>query len=189
MGQLDGDVVGAEPLDQPAQLAAPGRRPVRSACRTAPLRQPVSASTWPAVSATTCVQVVDRAALLRPAQLGGADRAAERPVAVGIAGQQQQVAALRVGHPVLRGGQPERELGAEHRGHAQLGGGLGEPHHPVHAVVVGEREGLQTQPGGLLDQLLGVAGAVQEAEVGVAVQLGVGHRGSRGPAGPAPAAW
>ena len=50
----------------------------------------------------------------------------------------------------------------------------------VKVAVVGEGQGLQAQPGRLLGQLLGVGGPVQEAEVGVAVQLGVGH-GARPP--------
>ena len=137
---------GAEPLDQPRSAAAAAPRPPRcSAWRTAPLRQPVSTSTCPAVSRDDLVEVVDRAALLLAAQLGGADRAAQPAVAVGIAGEQQQVAALRIGHPVLRGGEPQRQLGAEDRADPQLGGGLGEADHAVHAVVVGERERVQPQ--------------------------------------------
>ena len=83
------------------------------------------------------------------------------------------MAALGIGHPVLRGGEPERQLRAEDGADPELGGGLGEPDHPVHAVVVGECERVQAQARRLLDQLLGVARTVQEAEVGVAVQLGV----------------
>ena len=52
--------------------------------------------------------------------------------------------------------------------------GLGEAHHAVDAVVVGEGQGLEPQTHGLLHQLFGVRRAVEEAEVGVAVQLGVG---------------
>jgi len=39
--------------------------------------------------------------------------------------------------------------------------------------VVGEGQRFQTEPCRLLDQLLRVGGPVEEAEVGVAVQLGV----------------
>ena len=52
-------------------------------------------------------------------------------------------------------------------------GRLGEPDHAVEAVVVGEGEGAEAEPGRLSDQLLGVGGAVEEAEVGVDVQLRV----------------
>ena len=123
-------------------------------------------------------EVVDGAALLLPGELGGADRAAQPPVTVGIAREQEQVAALRIGHPVLRRGEPQRQLRAEDGADPELGGGLGEPDHAVHPVVVGEREGVEPQAGGPLDQLLGVARAVQEAEVGVAVQLGVRDAGA-----------
>ena len=126
------------------------------------------------------LEVVDRTPLLLPGELGGADRAAQPPVAVGVAGEQEQVAALGIGHAVLRGGEAQRQLRAEDGADVQLGGGLGEPDHAVHAVVVGERERLQTQAGGLLDQLFGMARTVQEAEVGVAVQLGVRDARSRG---------
>ena len=74
---------------------------------------------------------------------------------------------------------PEGELGAEHGGQADRPGGLGEADHAVEAVVVGEGQRLQAEPGRLLGQLLGVGGAVEEAEVGVAVQLGVGHGARR----------
>ena len=82
------------------------------------------------------------------------------------------------GTPFCGLGEPERQLGAEHRGHAHRPGRLGEAHHAVEAVVVGEGQGLEAEAGRLLGQLLGVAGAVEEAEGGVAVQLGVG-RGAR----------
>ena len=61
-------------------------------------------------------------------------------------------------------------------GSADGPGRLGEADDAVEAVVVGEGEGLEAEAGRLLGQLLGVAGAVEEAEVRVAVELGVGHR-------------
>src|SRR5690606_21246684 len=56
-----------------------------------------------------------------------------------------------------------------------LVGGLGEPGRAVHAVVVGDRDGVEFEARRLLDQFLGVARAVEEAEVGVTVQFGVGN--------------
>ena len=85
--------------------------------------------------------------------------------------------ALRVGDTVLRRGQPEAEFGAVDGAHAQLASGVSESHHPVHAVVVGQRDRVQPGPGRLLDQLLGVGGAVEEAEVRMHMQLGVGDTG------------
>ena len=85
--------------------------------------------------------------------------------------------ALRVGDTVLRRGQPQAEFGAVDGPHAQLAGGVGEPHHPVHAVVVGQRDRVQPGPGRLLHQLLRVGGAVQEAEVRMHMQLRVRDTG------------
>ncbi len=79
------------------------------------------------------------------------------------------------------GGAPEGELGAEHGAQTEGPGRLGEADHPVAAVVVGDGQGLEAEPGRLDGQLLGMRGAVEEAEVGVAVQLGVGHQAGVGP--------
>ena len=65
------------------------------------------------------------------------------------------MAAHRIGHAVLGRVDPEGELGAEHRGQPDGAGGLGVADHAVQPVVVGEGEGLQSQPGRLLGQLLG----------------------------------
>ena len=96
---------------------------------------------------------------LLPCQLAFADRATEQGVATGIAGKDDEVTPSRVG----RTGTLERttrlgqgEFGSEDRGQIDRSGRLGEPHHAVEAVVVGEGEGFQTEPGGLFGQLLGV---------------------------------
>ena len=54
-----------------------------------------------------------------------------------------------------------------------VGGGEGEADHAVEAVVVGDGQGGEPEARRLLGQLLGVAGPVEEREVGVAVELGV----------------
>src|SRR5947209_5659910 len=59
----------------------------------------------------------------------------------------------------------------------RLGGRFGEADDPVEPVVVGDGQGGQTEPGRLLHQLLRVRRPVQEAEVRVAVELGVGDGG------------
>jgi hypothetical protein len=92
--------------------------------------------------------------------------------------QHQQVAALGIGDTVLRGAQPQRQLGAVDRPQPLprvLGGLLGESWSTVEAVVIGERQPLQTQGDRLLDEVVGTARAVEKAEVAVAVQLGIGH--------------
>ena len=73
------------------------------------------------------------------------------------------------------------ELGAEDRRQPERPSRLGEADHPVQAVVVGEGEGVEAEPGRLGDELLGVRRAVEEAEVGMAVELrvGGGHGGAR----------
>ena len=102
--------------------------------------------------------------------------AGEPVVALLAAGEHEQVRADGVGLAVLRLRQLERELGAEHRLQLQRLGGLGEAHDAVEAVVVGDREGVKTQPLGLFGELFGRGRAVEERERRVRVQLGVGDR-------------
>ena len=100
-------------------------------------------------------------------------------------GQHQQVLPGRVGGarrgragPGARcagAGELEGQLGAEHRREADGPGRHGEADDAVEAVVVGDGQGREAEPGRLVDQLLGVARTVEEGEVRVAVQLGV-HR-------------
>ena len=169
-------------------LAAPGERPHRAARRVGDvgegeLRRP-----------------------LLPRQVPEAERPRQAGVAGRPVGEQHEVPAGRVGGVgvgqlagvdleqgvglaaddalVVAEAGRERDLGAEHRRQADGAGGLGEAHDAVEAVVVGERERLEPEPGRLGDQFLGVRGAVEEREVGVAVQLGVRHRaGHAGEAG------
>ena len=178
------DVVGAETVDEspqlgggglvggpggPARLGVPGQggpdRPLTAAGQDLPM----------AVGGLgELVQVVDRAALLVPAELGGGDRRRQPVVALDPPSQHQQMPALRVGHPVLRGAQAQRQFGAVHGGQVVGQRCLGEPRRGVQPVVIGQGQPGQPQPDPLLDQRLGVAGPVQEAEVGVRVQLRVG---------------
>ena len=107
--------------------------------------------------------------------------AAQVDVARARAGEAGRRRGVRFGHPgigvaELGLGAPEGELGAEDGGQVQLAGRLGEADHAVEAVVIGERQRLEPEAGGLGHQLLGERGAVEEREVGVGVQLGVGHR-------------
>ena len=134
---------------------------------------------------------------LLPREVAEAHRAGEPGVALRPVGEQQQMVAVgigrvAVGHPpgvhlrarlglvehhLLLGGEAggQGDLGAEHRRQPDGAGRLGEADDPVEAVVIGEGEGVQAQPGGLGGQLLGMRRAVEEREVGVAVELGVGH--------------
>ena len=176
--QLDHHVLVAEHLGQPAQLP-PGRaRPAGGQRRGhRPLAAPGQHHPVAAVRAGQRAGVVDRAPLLAARQLGGADHRGQPGVPLGVAGQDQQVSARRVGRFVRPGRQVEAELGAEHGVKAgplaaEPGRGLRELRDSVHPVVVGDGERLQPEPGGLGDELAGRGRPVQEAVGGVAVQLG-----------------
>ena len=56
------------------------------------------------------------------------------------------------------------EFGAEHGRYADLGSGLRESDDAIETVVIGDRDGVQAQPGGFLDEVFGIAGTVEEAE-------------------------
>jgi hypothetical protein len=107
------------------------------------------------------VQVVARAARLLPAKVRRGERPGQAPVAGQAAGA-GPAGAGRAGPGSAR---------RRPRCAANLLGGFGDAHHPVEAVVVGQREGADAHPGGLLGQFLRVAGAVEDAEVGVAVRV------------------
>ena len=182
--QLHGHVLPAEGLGQPVELPPGGGRPGAgegpgdSPLPAAGEDQPVAPVPVPQV-----FEGARRAALGPPGQMGLGDGPTEPAVALGVAGQDHQVGPHRVGgarpgrRPHGAGGRrgpgDQSELGSEDGGQPHGPGRLGETDHPVEAVVIGEGEGAQPEPGRLGHQLLGVRGAVEEAEVGVAVQLGV----------------
>ena len=185
---------------RPAGAARGGRRPGRR--RRAPRHGALAAAgEHPHVPGRGAGDVAERELrrALLPRQVPEAERAGEAGVAVGPVGEQQEVVAVgvggvAVGHPAgVHLGQRvglvadvtrcsgdeagrERDLGAEHGRHPDGAGRLGEADDAVEAVVVGQGEGLEAEAGGLGGQLLGVRRPVEEGEVGVAVQLGVGHR-------------
>ena len=174
---LHDDVLPPEGLHQHGQLTGRRRRPFGGedggdGSLAAPGEdQPVTA-----VEAGQGLDGRLRPALLPARQLRLADGAAQKGIAVRVAGEHDQVTALRVGDAVLGPGQPQGELGAEDRPQPHRLGRLREADHAVHPVVVGEGQGGQAQAGRLLGQLLGVRGTVEEAEVGMAVKLGVWNR-------------
>ena len=111
---------------------------------------------------------------LLPRELRLADRPGEAGVSGRPLGQDHEVLTLRIGDPVRRALDPQRQLGAEHRGQPVLAGGEREADRPVEAVVVGDGQGGEPEPGGFDRQLLRVARAVEKGEIGVAVKLRVG---------------
>ncbi len=113
-----------------------------------------------------------RGALL-PCHLALTDRPGQPGVAERPFGEHHEMLAGRVGDPVRRLAHPDREFGPEDRGELDRLGRHGETDDAVEAVMVGHREGGQAETGRFIDELLRVAGAVEEREVGVAMQLGV----------------
>ncbi len=126
------------------------------------------------------VVVVARLAFLAAGQMRRRQLPGQPPIPFRPAGQHQQVRPRRVGL-LGAGAVAQRQLGTEHRGHVQFLGGLGETHHPVEPVVIGQRDGPQIQAGGLLDEFLRCAGTVEEAVCRVRVQFGVRDRRTRPP--------
>ena len=180
--QLDGQVLGAEAVDQVVEGPPGGGRPLVGQGRgQRPLAAPGQDLPVAAVAVGQGVEGEDGPSLLPALQVGLGDGPAESGVALGVAGQHHQVGPVRVGHAGAQVGPVDvgqGELGAEHGGQAERPGRHREPDRPVEAVVVGERQRRQAEPDRLGGQLLGVAGAVEEGEVGVGVELGVGHRRS-----------
>ncbi len=131
------------------------------------------------------ISVIDRPPFRPAAQVRLADDAAQAGVADRVTREREQVPPGRIGcaypggdHPLGLGGRyldVEGQFRAERGGQAECLGRLGEAHDAVHAVVVGEGQRGESEPDRLLDQLLGRAGAVEEAERRVGVQLGKAH--------------
>ena len=175
--ELDGHVVAPEDVDQREQLALRDRRATRDECPGH--RALATTGEHLPVAAVHRAELSERGGglpLLAPGHLRSADGATQAAVALRAARQHQEVAAFGVGDPVLGAGQTQAELGPEQGGQLAGAGRLREANHAVDAVVVGEGEGLEPQAHRFLHQLLWVRGAVEEAEVGVAVQLGIRHR-------------
>ena len=201
--QLHHHPVAPEQLHQPLQLPPCRARPVGQ--QRGGHRALAAPGEHPPVPRRRVGEVAEgelrRALLAR--EVPEAERSRQAGVAVGAVGEHQQVVAVRIGFVTLvvagdahllqgvllvadhacvgHGVGGDGDLRAEHRGQPHGPGRLGEAHHAVQAVVVGERERLEPQAGRFLGQLLGVRGAVEEREVRVAVQLGVGRGRGVGP--------
>ena len=173
MGQLDSDPPPPEPVHQISQRHSCGFGAAGGECLAhmtfAASGQDVPV---PAGRLRQRVEVIARFTLLAPGEVGGTQLTGQPPIPFGPAGQDEQMRAGWVG--VLGPGDVgQRQLGAEDRRHAEFGGRLGEAHHSVEPVVVGQGDGTQLQPRGLGDQLLGAGGAVEKAVGRMGVQLGV----------------
>lgn len=181
MGQLDADPAGGEPVHQIGQRplrrvrATLGKRSAHMAFAAAGQDVPV-----PAGGLGQRVEVVARLTLFATGQMRRGQLPRQPPVAFRAAGQHQQMRAGRI-RPLGAGRRyrgSQRQLGAEDRAHVDFRSRFGEPHRPVQAIVVGQRQGTQAQPSGLGDQLLGRAGPVEEAVRRMRMQLGIRDRRS-----------
>ena len=180
MGQLDADPVAAEPVHQVGQRllgglrAAVGKRLADMAFAASGQDVPV-----PACRLGQRVEVVAQLALLPPARCAVASCRDSRRYPSGPRASTSRCGPRRIG---LLGAvaAAERQFRTEHRLHLEFLGGLGESHHPVQPVVVGQRDGAQIEPGGLLDEFLRRAGAVEEAVRRMRVQFGIRDRRDSG---------
>ena len=69
------------------------------------------------------------------------------------------------------------ELGADNGLDADFAGGHHELGHAVHVAVVADADGLHAAVGGFLDHAVDFAGAVEQAVLGVVVEVAVfGHK-------------
>ena len=114
---------------------------------------------------------------LLPRELRGADRLREPRVPDGALCEHDQMLTRRIRDPVRRLPRTEGELRAEHRRQPQGARRFCEAHDTVETVVIGEGQRGQPEPRRFLDELLGMARAVEEREVRMAVQFRV-HAGS-----------
>ena len=113
---------------------------------------------------------------LRFAQSPGQSRVAHR-----VAGEDHRMLPMGVGLTrFVMTGHPEGDLGPEHRGEPLHPSCLSKADHPVEPVVIGERKPFKPKPHRFFDQLFGVRRPIEEAEVRVTVQLGIGHAGGTG---------
>ena len=139
---------------------------------------------------------VDARLVVVAVDVGVGDEAAEVPVADGVRRQEDQVEGLGVGLALLVGHRPPGDVGLDpdDRLEALEASRLVEGDAAVEGPVIGEREAVEALHPGLLDQLRDPPEPVQEAELGVGVEMdevvrGDGHReangrsSGRGPAG------
>ena len=184
--QLDDHVVTAERLDETGKLAPRRGRPL-SEERRGHGAAPAAGEDAPVagVGPGEDPEVESRPPLLPSREMGPGDRRRQPGVPLGIPRQHDEVGGRGIDRAGPRLGPPgaprrQRELGAEDGRQRDLPGGGGEADDAVAPVVVGERERLEAETRRLLGELLGARGAVEEAEVRMAVQLRVGHPAPEG---------
>jgi hypothetical protein len=101
---------------------------------------------------------------LRPSDARLRQQPAEVAIAVAIAHEQDEARSV-----------VERDRAADDRSHAGAPRRLVEADDPVQAVAIRQREGRMADGRGARDEILGMAGALEEGEVREGVKLDVGH--------------
>ena len=173
VGQLDADPVPAEPVDQIGKRlfrgirAAAGKRLADMAFAASGQDVPV-----PVGRLGQRVVVVAQDAFFAAGKMCRRQLARQPSIPLGTTGKHQQVRPTGIGF-LGAVAATEGQFGTEHRLHVEFLGRFGEAHHPVEPVVIGQRDGAQIEPGGLLDEFLRRAGAVEEAVRRMRMQLGV----------------
>ncbi len=128
--------------------------------------------------------VVDPGLVVVALQVRVGDQPAEVLVALPVLGQQDEVEGLAVGLALLVAHAPPGDvrLDADDRLDAPGGGGLDERDRAVKGAVVRDGHGVEAELGALFGKLVDAPEPVQQAELGVEVQVdevvrGNGHGG------------
>ena len=141
--QLHDDAFATEPLDEPVELSTGGDRPgFYERIGHRPLATARQDEEVASCELTKAVEVIAGAPFLTPGEMTLADGTGESRVARRIAGDHDQVRAVRVGGPSPRGsrgdrgakaraGSGEGELGTEDSRHACLFCRFGEAHYAM----------------------------------------------------------
>jgi hypothetical protein len=166
--QFDGHVVAPEGVDQPPQLSG-GRPRSRFHQRGGHRPLPTTGQNQPMVTRPRRQRLEreDRSTLLPALQVGFGQHTGQPGIPFGVAGQHDQMGPGRIRLTGPRAGWGQRHLAPKNGGQPECPGRLGKPHRPVEPVVIGQGQCGQAEPVGLGHQFLGVAAAIEEAEVGV----------------------
>jgi hypothetical protein len=141
VGQLDADPVAAEPIHQVGQcIGGRLRTAVRKRLADMAFAAPCQDVPVPACRLGQRVVVVAQLALFAAGQVRRCQLSRQPAIPFRPAGQHQQMRSWWIGvvGPITT---TEGQLGAEHRLHVEFLGRLGEAHHTVEPVVIGQRDG------------------------------------------------
>ncbi len=124
--------------------------------------------------------VIDAGLVVVALEMGVCDEAAEILVASPILGKQEEVEGLAVRLALLVSHAPAGHvrLDANDRLHALCGDGLREGHRPVERAVVGDGHGVEAELGGLVGDVVYAAEPVEQAELGMDVEMDEVVRGN-----------